>query len=125
MLVVYLWDGEPYMVNYKTFVRTVYIRTVLYGYCLQRGSGHQYIPHQLVYSLAHSSLSLYGDLFVDTYVPDLQSMHPPFLYFPATQFDEHACGWSAGLLRNFPPGHVCGVHTDMSVSVEYLPDPHG
>jgi hypothetical protein len=63
--------------------------------------------------------------FVDTYVPDLQSMHPPSLYLPATHAVEHVCGWSAGLLRNSPVGHVLSVHAELSVAVEYLPDPHG
>ena len=69
--------------------------------------------------------NLYGDLFIDTYVPDLQSMHPLSLYLPATHVDKHACGWSAGLLRNCPVVHVLMVHAELSVAVEYLPDPHG
>jgi hypothetical protein len=59
------------------------------------------------------------------YCPGLQSMHPPSLYFPATQVVVHTCASSAALERNVPVAHVLSVHAELSVSVEYLPDPQG
>jgi hypothetical protein len=61
------------------------------------------------------------------YWPDLQSMHSrtAFLYLPATQAVVHTCASLAALERNVPLTHVLSVHAELSVSVEYLPDPQG
>ena len=46
------------------------------------------------------------------------------MYLPATHSAEHACGSLAALLKKCPTRQVLSVHAELSVSVEYLPDPH-
>ena len=126
MLVVYLWEGES--LNGESNVCEHYVTDSMVNAYNVAVNTDTYRINWTIHSRVHlyqGTSKLYSDLLFDTYVPDLQSLHPPSLYFPGTHADEHACGWSAGLLRNCPPVHVLSVHAELSVSVEYLPDPHG
>ena len=73
---------------------------------------------------AHSDPEQLSWLMPVWYVPGLQSMHPPSLYFPGTHVDEHVCAWSAALLRYFPAAQLLSVHGELSAVTEYLPFSH-